>query len=152
MGSNRSRVSAALAARLTAGLLALATITAGLVVALGAAPAQAGWTDVGAMTHFRVCKETTPAAKGWIFLARARKRTGTDDARAGMVLRADGERRQRWSSGWLRGREVERGWVRTQRSGRVRLHVWQEAGDRDSGIGTALEREVLRPRQVERCG
>ena len=144
MGTNRSRLSAV--------PIALATLVAGLVVTLGAAPAQAGWTDVGAMTHFRICKEATPSARGWVFLSRARKRAGTEDARAGMALHVAGKRRQHWSSGWLGDREVERGWVRYQRTGRVRIQVWQEAGDRDSGIGTALEREVLRPRQVERCG
>ncbi len=144
MGTNRSRLSAV--------PIALATLAAGMVVTLGAAPAQAGWTDVGAMTHFRICKEATPSAKGWIFLSRARKRAGTEDARAGVTLHVAGKRRQHWSSGWLKDREVERGWARYQRAGRVRVHVWQEAGDRDSGIGTALEREVLRPRQIERCG
>ena len=144
MGTNRSRLSAV--------LVALATLAAGLVVALGAAPAQAGWTDVGRMTDLRICKEATPQAKGWIFLTRAHKRAGTEDARAGVSLRVADQRRQRWSSGWLKDDQVERGWVRYHRTGRVRLHVWQEAGDRDSGIGTALEREVLRPRQIERCG
>jgi hypothetical protein len=68
-----------------------------------------------------------------------------------MVLYAGGERRQRWSSDWLRERELERGWVRTRQPKLVRIHVRQEAGDRDSGIGTALEREVLRPHQIKRC-
>jgi len=144
MGTIRSRLSAV--------LIALATLAAGTVVALGAAPAQAGWTDVGRMTDLRICKEATPSARGWVFLTRARKRAGTEDARAGVSLRVGGERRQRWSSGWLKDHEVDRGWVRYRRAGRVRVHVWQEAGDRDSGIGTALEREVLRPRQIERCG
>jgi len=144
MGTSRSR--------LPAVLIALTTLAAGTVVALGAAPARAGWTDVGRMTDLRICQEATPSARGRVFLTRVRKRAGTEDARAGVSLRVDGERRQHWSSGWLKDQEVDRGWVRHQRAGRVRVHVWQEAGDRDSGIGTALEREVLRPGQIERCG
>jgi hypothetical protein len=144
MGTNRST--------LTAAWIACATAVASTVVTLGAAPAQAGWTDVSSMTRYAICKEATPSARGWIFLTRVRKRAGTEDARAGLVLHVDGERRQRWSSGWLRDREVERGWVRARQRTRVRLHVWQEAGDRDSMIGTALERRVLRPGQVDRCG
>ena len=144
LGSRRS-------AGLAAGLLALATVASGLVVALSAAPAQATWTDASGLTRFHVCKEATPSARGWIFLARATKRAGTEDARAGMELYVEGNRRQRWSSGWLGDREVGRGWVRAKRFHRVRLHVWQEAGDRDSDIGTALERRVLRPRQITRC-
>ena len=144
MGTDRSR--------LTAAPVALATLVAGLVVGLGAAPAQAGWTDVGRPTNFRICKEATPSARGWTFLSRVRKRAGTEDARAGVALHVDGQRRQHWSSGWLKDHEVERGRVRRPRAGRIRIHVWQAAGGRDSGIGTALEREVLRPRQIERCG
>lgn len=137
--------------RLTAAWVACATAVAGAVVTLGAAPAQAGWTDVSSMTRYTICKEATPSAKGWIFLTRVRKRAGVEDARAGIALHVDGQRRQRWTSGWL-DRRVERGWVRAPHPGRVRIHVWQEAGDRDSMIGTALEHRVLRPRQVERCG
>src|SRR5918995_1297888 len=103
MGTIRSRLSAA--------LVACATVLAGTVVALGAAPAHAGWTDVSGMTRYKICKEATPSARGWIFLTRVRKRAGTEDARAGLVVHVDGERRQRWSSGWLRDREVDRGWV-----------------------------------------
>ena len=138
--------------RLPVALIALATLAVGTVVTLGATPARAAWTDVGRMTDVRICKEATPSDRGWTFLTRARKRAGTEDARAGVTLRVHGERRQHWSSGWLEDREVARGWVRHRRAGRVRVHVWQEAGDRDSGLGTALEREVLRPRRIERCG
>lgn len=138
--------------RLCAALLALATTATGLVVTLGAAPAQAGWTDVSGTTRYRICKEATPSAKGWIFLTRVRKRAGTEDARAGAVLYAGDKPRHRWSSGWLDDGEVARGQVRIKRQGRIRVHVWQEAGDVDSPIGTALERAVLRPRDIDRCG
>ena len=113
----------------------------------------------------------TPLAEGLLEAARTMERERLKDPRRRplLVVVTDGrathgrdavvrslrvadKRRQRWSSGWLKDDQVERGWVRYQRTGRVRLHVWQEAGDRDSGIGTALEREVLRPRQIERCG
>ncbi len=119
---------------------------------VGAAPAQAGWSDVSGMTRYRICKEATPSAQGWIFLTRVRKRAGTDDARAGVVLYAGDRRRQRWGSGWLDDGEVARGKPRIKRSQGIRVHVWQEAGGVDSPIGTALEAEVLRPRDIERCG
>ena len=152
MGTIGSRLSAGLVAASTAALLALATLAAGLVVAVSAAPAHAGWTDVSGMTSYRICKQAAPSGRGWIFLTRVAKPAGTEDARAGVQLYRRGELRQRWSSGWLRDREVDRGWVRAKRFGRIRLHVWQEAGDRDSGIGTALEREVLKPSDIELCG
>jgi len=133
-------------------LVALATLAATVVVALGAAPAQAGWTDVGQGTRYRVCKEAPDSGHGWIILTRARKRAGTEDARVGLAVFRDGERRQRWASGWLRDKEIARGWVRVRRDAGVRLHLWQEAGDRGSMIGTAQQREVLRLRRIERCG
>lgn len=139
-------------ARLTAAVVALATIGAGLVVALTAAPAPAAWTDASGLTSYRICKRSTPAARDWIFVSRVRKRAGSEDARAGVVLHHDGHPRQRWSSGWLADGERERGDVRIERSGTVRIHIWQEAGDRGSDIGTALGTEVLRARDIERCG
>ena len=144
MGIDRTRLSAA--------LVALTMTVAGLVVALGAATAQAAWTDVSGMTRYRICKESTPSAKGWVFLTRVRQRAGSDDARAGAVLYEGDERRQRWRSGWLDDDEVHAGRLRITRGPGVRIHVWQEAGDPDSSIGTALEREALRPRDVDRCG
>jgi hypothetical protein len=138
--------------RLSAALVALATTAAGLVVTLGAAPAQAGWTDVSGPTRYRICKEATPSAKGWTFLTRVRKRARAEDARAGVVLHAGDRRRQRWSSGWLDDGEVARGQVRIKRTRGIRIDVWQEAGDVDSPVGTALVAARLRPRDVERCG
>ena len=138
--------------RLSAALVALAMLGAGLVVALAATPAHAGWTNASGMTHYRICKEATPSANGWIFVSRVRKRAGTEDARAGIALFHDGDRRQRWSSGWLDDGERERGRVRNKRSGQLRIHVWQEAGDLESNLGTALQAEVFRARDIERCG
>lgn len=137
--------------RLSAALLALATVAAGLVVTLGAAPAQAGWTDVSGVARFRICKEATPSARGWVFLTRVRKPSGTHDARGGAVLRAGDRPRRHWRSGWLDDGEVAQGRLRVRRGADVRIQVWQEAGDPDSAIGTALEREALRPGDVDRC-
>jgi len=138
--------------RLSAALVALAMLGAGLVVALAATPAHAGWTDASGLTHYRVCKKPTPSANGWIFVSRVRKPADTEDARAGIVLHHDGDRRQRWSSGWLDDGERERGRVRSKRSGQLRIHVWQEAGDLDSTLGTAQQAEVFRARDIKRCG
>ena len=139
-------------ARLSAALLTLAMAAAGLVVTLGATPAEAAWTDVGGMTRYRICKEATPSAQGWIFVTRVRKRAGTDDARGGADLYVGDKRRHRWRSGWLGDGEVAQGRLRAQRGRGLRIHVWQEAGDQQSAIGTALERRALRPRDVDRCG
>jgi hypothetical protein len=138
--------------RLSAVLLALATTAAGLVVTVGAAPAEAGWSDVSGATRYHLCKAATPSAQGWVFRTRVRKRAATDDARAGIVLYTGDRRRQRWGSGWLDDGEVARGRVRVKRTRQVRVHVWQESGDVDSPLGTALESESLRARDVERCG
>ena len=138
--------------RLSAALLALATTAAGLVVTVGAAPAEAGWSDVSGTTRYHLCKRATPSEQGWIFRTRVRKRAASHDARAGVVIHTGDRRRQRWSSGWLDDGEVARGRVRVKRTQKIRVHVWQESGDVDSPTGTALEGETLRPRDVERCG
>lgn len=135
----------------SAALMALATVGATLVVALSAAPAQAGWSDVGGITDYRMCRAVTPSGKGWVFRSVVRKPEDTEDARAGVRLFDDGQARQKWSSGWLEDDETARGRVRIQRSRGVRLHVTQEAGDRDSAVGTALEVAVLRPRAIRHC-
>ena len=137
--------------RVTAATLALVTVALSLSVVLGAAPAHAGWTNASGITKFHVCRKAMPSGKGWLFRARLKKRAHTEDACAGMVVHHRGQARQRWSSGWLDDGEVERGEVRTQRSRRVRLHVWQEGGDRDSPVGTALQAAVYRPRQIQHC-
>jgi hypothetical protein len=137
--------------RVTAATLALATVAFTLAVVLVAAPAQAGWTNASGPTRFHVCRTATPSGQGWLFRARAKKRAQTEDARAGMLVHHRGQARQRWASGWLEDGEAERGTVRTPRSRRVRLHVWQEAGDLDSPVGTALQAVVYRPRQIEHC-
>ena len=138
--------------RLSAVSVACALMLATATLALGAAPAHAGWTTVSSLVSHKICREDNPSGQGWLFLTKVRKRPQTDDARAGAAIHVAGERHQRWSSGWLRGHELDRGWIRTHHTRRVTLHVWQEAGDRDSMIGTALEQRVLRPRQVKRCG
>jgi hypothetical protein len=137
--------------RFTAATLALATVALSLAITLVAAPAYAGWSNASGITKFHVCRMATPSGKGWVFHARAKKRAGTEDARAGMTLYRGRDARQRWSSGWLADDEVEWGSVRIHRSRRVTLHVWQEAGDRDSPIGTAVEAASYQPRQIKHC-
>ena len=135
----------------TAALTALAMVAITLVVTLAASPAHAGWTDVSGLTTYRLCRAPTPSGQGWVFTSRVRKRADTADARAGVVLVEDGQPRQRWSSGWLEDGVRERGRVRIARTRGVRLQVRQEAGDRDSAVGTATELRVLRPREVRHC-
>lgn len=137
--------------RVIAATLALAAVALSLAVMLVAAPAHAGWTDASGPTRLDLCRTAMPSGEGWLFRARVKKRAWSEDARAGMVVYHRGEARQRWASGWLDAGEVERGEVRTPWSRRVRLHVWQEAGDVDSPIGTALEASVYRPRQIKHC-
>ena len=137
--------------RVTAATLALATVALSLGVVLVAAPAQAGWTHASGVTKLHLCRTASPAGKGWVFRARVKKYADTEDARAGITITHRGQARQRWNSGWLDDGEVERGEVRTPRSRRVRLHVWQEAGDLDSPVGTALQAAVYRPGQIKRC-
>ncbi len=138
-------------ARLSAALVALATVMSGLVLSLGATPAQAEWSEPGTLVRFKICKQVRHGSKGWVFLARAQKRPSSDDARAGMAIYVGGDRRQRWGSGWLHGREIDRGWVRTRKTAKVTVQVWQEAGDRDGAVGTSRELRVLRANQVARC-
>ncbi|WP_432478299.1 hypothetical protein [Nocardioides sp. GXQ0305] len=136
--------------RLGAVLLALATAVAGVLLA--GAPAQARWTEASTTIDHRVCKEPRLGGAGWTFQTRARKPARTEDARAGVAIHVRGDRRQHWSSGWLDDRGLARGWVRTRHRAGVRVHLWQEAGDRGSGVGTALQQTVLRPGQIARCG
>ena len=42
--------------------------------------------------------------------------------------------------------------MRVAKSPKVRVYVWQEAGDRDAVTGTAAEARVLRPSRIRRCG
>ena len=132
-------------------LLTLASVAATSTVALTAAPAQAGWTNASGITQYRICRAPSESGRGWVFVSRVRKRADTADARAGVMIRDDGQRRQQWRSGWLDDGEAERGTVRIRRSRGVRLHIWQEAGDRSSPVGTALETAVYRPRELRHC-
>ena len=137
--------------RFTAALLALASTGLALTVPLAATPAEAAWSNTGGLTRFQVCRAPAPTGHGWVVLAKVRKRAGSPDARAGMTVLHGRDERQRWSSGWLPRHRAERGWVRTRRGADVRLRVWQEAGDRDSPVGTALEVATYDLRSLRRC-
>jgi diaminopimelate epimerase len=56
-----------------------------------------------------------------------------------------------WSSGWLDKGEVQISVVRVQKSSKVRLTIWEEAGDRDSSIGTATSASNLKPKKIRHC-
>lgn len=137
--------------RVTPWSLAGVTASALLATSLSAVPAQAAWTDVGDFTDYRICRSATPSGNGWKFLSRVRKDDDTPDARVGMVLRdREHQRRARWRSGWLDD-EPARGAARIRKSPQVRVQVWEEAGDLDSPVGTAIQATVYKPRQIKRC-
>jgi len=47
--------------------------------------------------------------------------------------------------------ELQISTVRVEKSPQVRVTIWQEAGDRDSSIGTALEMNALEPHKIRHC-
>lgn len=135
----------------TATSLAGAVASALLTTVLTAVPAGAAWTDVGDFTDYRICRAATPSGQGWKFVSRVHKDDDTPDARAGVVLRDRAhQRRDRWRSGWLEDKTA-RGTARIRKSPQVRVQVWEEAGDLDSPVGTALQVTVYKPGQIRRC-
>lgn len=132
----------------TTALATFALVVGGLVLS---APAHAGWTRPGDLTNYRVCRAAADGGDAWRFVSKVRKRAGTPDARAGINLYVGNKRTAHWSSGWLKKGEVQISTVRVRKSPKVRVQIWQEAGDRDSPIGTALEMSVLKPRKIRRC-
>lgn len=130
----------------TACLLAL-SLAGSLLVA---PPAQAQWSDIGGLTDYRICRTATGHG-GWKFVSRVSKRDGTPDARAGVRVLRMQESIAGWRSGWLDDDEVARGAVRVRKGKGVRLVVWEEAGDRESPIGTATQSTVHRPQQIRHC-
>ncbi len=133
---------------LTTALLALAL--AAPTAAVTSAPAEAAWSRPGDLVKFRVCK--TRVGDTWAFRSRVRKYARTPDARASLAAYAGDERVARWRTGWLEAGEVEISRVRVARSPELRVYVSQEAGDRDSDIGTTREAMVLDPRRIRKCG
>lgn len=116
-----------------------------------AAPAGAEWSEPGDLTRYRLCRASADGGDTWRFVSKVRKYADTPDARAGIQVYAGDDRVARWSSGWLRKGEVQISVVRVAKSPQVRVHVWQEAGDRDSSIGTALQLTVIEPRKIRHC-
>ena len=132
----------------TTALAAFALLVSGLVLS---APAHAEWTRPGDLTRYRLCKASTDGGDSWRFVSKVRKRAGTPDARAGINVYVGNKRVARWSSGWLEKGELQISTVRVEKSPQVRVSIWQEAGDRDSSIGTAIEMTVLKPRKIRHC-
>lgn len=128
-------------------LATFALVVGGLV----SAPAQAEWSKPGELTRYRLCRAPADGGDAWRFVSKVRKYGRTPDARAGIQVYSGSDRKARWSSGWLRKREVQISTVRVPKSPRVRVHVWQEAGDRESPVGTALQLTVIKPKKIRRC-
>ena len=132
-----------------------ATVLATFALLLGGLvltpPAHAEWSQPGNLTRYRLCRASTDGGDAWRFVSKVRKYAGTPDARAGIKVYAGSDRKAAWSSGWLKKGEVQISTVRVKKSPKVRVHVWQEAGDRDSGLGTALQLTVFRPKKIRHC-
>ncbi|MGZ5405387.1 MAG: hypothetical protein ACXWDL_12115 [Nocardioides sp.] len=128
-------------------LTTMALVVSGLALS---APAQAGWSRPGGLTHYRVCRAATGSGDTWRFVSRVHQR-GSADARAGIRVDRGEKRRATWSTGWLDTGETKISTVRVLKAPGVEVTIWQEAGDRDSSIGTAMEAIVLKPRQIRHC-
>ena len=138
--------------RMPRKLFATVLATFALVVSgMVSAPAQAEWSKPGDLTRYRLCRAPADGGDAWRFVSKVRKYAGTPDARAGIRVYSGSDRKARWSSGWLRKGEVQVATVRVQKSKRVRVHIWQEAGDRDSSVGTAIQLTVIKPKKIRRC-
>lgn len=132
----------------TTVLATFALIVAGLVLS---APVQAEWSRPGDMTKYRLCRASADGGDSWRFVSKVRKYASTPDARAGISLHIGNKRVARWSSGWLEKGEVQISTVRVKKSPKVRIWIWEEAGDADSSIGTAAQGHVIRPTKVQHC-
>lgn len=133
---------------LTTALAAFALLVSGLVLS---APAQAEWSRPGDLTRYRLCRASTDSGDAWRFVSKVSKRAGTPDARTGIKVYVSDKRVARWSSGWLQKGETQISTVRVRKSPKVRVEIWQEAGDLDSPIGTALEVTLLKPNRIRHC-
>jgi hypothetical protein len=132
----------------TTVLATFALIAGGLVLA---APAQAEWSRPGDLTKYRLCRASADGGDAWRFVSKVRKYAGTPDARAGIRVHSGSDGVARWSSGWLKKGEVEISVVRVKKSRKVRVWIWEEAGDLDSPIGTAAQGTVIRPKRIRHC-
>lgn len=132
-------------------LIAALVTFALLAVGLAATPAQAAWSRPGDLTKYRVCRASVDGGDGWRFVSKVRRYAHTPDARAGIRVYSGHEVEAHWSSGWLTRGETEIWTVRVPKSKRILVQIWQEAGDRDSSIGTATEITVLKPKKIKHC-
>ena len=131
-------------------LVSLALAASGLAVTSPAA--EAAWSRPGDLVKYRVCKTSVDGGDAWALTSRVRRYYRTPDARAGIEVQRGSRTVARWGSGWLDRGEVRVSTVRVAKSPKVRVYVWQEAGDRDAVTGTAAEARVLRPSRIRRCG
>lgn len=132
-----------------------ATVLATFALLVGSlvlsAPAGAEWSHPGDLTKYRLCRASADGGDAWRFVSKVRKYASTPDARAGIQVHAGPDRVARWSSGWLKKGEVQISAVRVKKSPKVRVTVWEEAGDLDSSIGTAAQAKVLNPKRIRHC-
>ncbi len=135
---------------LSTSLVALLLAASSLAVTSTAA--EAAWTRPGDLVKYRVCKANDPGSDVWVFRSRVRKHFRTPDARASFSAYSGNQRVALWRTGWLDRGEVEVALVRVRKSSGVRVYISQEAGDRESSIGTSLEAVALKPGRVRRCG
>lgn len=132
----------------TTVMATFALIVGGLVLAT---PADAEWSRPGQLTKYRICRAPANDGDAWRFVSKVRKYAATPDARAGIVVDAGSNTLARWSSGWLEKGEVEISRLRVKKSPKVRVTIWEEAGDLDSSTGTASQARVLVPKKIRHC-
>lgn len=133
------------------GLIAGALLAAGGLT-MTAAPASAAWSRPGDLVKYRLCRASVDGGDQWRFVSKVRRHAETPDARAGLRIYSGNDKIAHWRTGWLDESETQILRIRIQKSPKVRLEVWQEAGDLDSNIGTAWELTVIKPRRIRRCG
>ncbi len=133
---------------LITALMTFSLLASGLLVAT---PAQAAWSRPGDLTKYRVCRAAADHGEAWRFVSKLRRYASTPDARAGIRVYTANKLDARWSSGWLDQGETQISTLRVPKSKKVRVQIWQEAGDTDSSVGTAAELTVLKPKKIRHC-
>lgn len=135
---------------LSTTLVSLAMATTSLAVTTPAA--DAAWSRPADLVKYRLCKTTVDRGDTWVFTSRVRRYHATPDARAAISALSGNRRVAHWRTGWLDRGEVEISRVRVPTSPQVRIVIEEEAGDRDSDIGTTAQATTVDPRDVRRCG
>lgn len=133
---------------ITTALATMALVVGGLVLST---PANAGWSHPGDFTNYRLCRAPAEGGDVWRFVSKVRKGSDAPDVRAGIQVNAGKKRVARWSTGWLEKGELQISTVRVVKSPKVRVTIWEEAGDLDSPIGTAMQATVIKPHDIRRC-